>query len=70
MGFRDGFLTAHHLPLREGIDGVDVVETLARLGVALMHRVDPQVAGLAAPDRACAAPAPRASQLRFGGSTG
>ena len=33
---------------RERIDGVDVVEPRARRGVALMHRVDPQVAGLAA----------------------
>ena len=48
MGFRDGLATAHDLPLRERIDGVDVVEPRARRGVALMHRVDPQVAGLAA----------------------
>ena len=48
MGFRDGLATAHDLPLRERIDGVDVVEPRARRGVALMRRVDPQVAGLAA----------------------
>ncbi len=41
MGLRDGFPTPHHLPLREGIDGVDVVEAALRLGVALVHRVDP-----------------------------
>ena len=48
MGFGDRLATAHHLPLRDRIDGVDVVEAAPRLGVALMHRVDPQEAGLAA----------------------
>ena len=45
MGFRDGLATAHHLPLRHRIDGIDVVQPGAHGGVALMHRVDPQVAG-------------------------
>ena len=48
MGFRDRLATAHDLPLRERIDGIDVVDPWARGGVALMHRIDPQVAGPAA----------------------
>ena len=48
MGLGDGLATAHDLPLRDRIDGVDVIETLAGLGVALMHRVDAQIAGPAA----------------------
>ena len=39
MRFRDRLATAHHLPLRHRIDGIDVVQPWARVGVALMHRV-------------------------------
>ncbi len=45
MGFGDGFATAHHLPLRDRAGGIDVVNPLAGVGVALGHGVDPQVAG-------------------------
>ena len=42
------FATAHDLPLRDRAGGIDVVDPLAGVGVALGHGVDPQVAGLAA----------------------
>ena len=45
MGLGDGFATAHHLPLRDRVDGVDVIQPLAGFGVALVHGVDPQVTG-------------------------
>ena len=48
MGLGDGFAAAHDLPLRDRVDGIDVVNPLAGAAVALVHRVDPQVARLAA----------------------
>src|SRR5580658_9144228 len=37
--------TAHHLPLRDGIHGIDVVDALGSVPVALMHGVDAQESG-------------------------
>ena len=45
---KNRYTTAHDLPLRHRVDGIDVIKTLAFRGVALVHGVDPQVAGLAA----------------------
>ena len=47
MGLGDSFAAARDLPLRDRVDGIDVVNALARGVVALVHGVDPQVAGLA-----------------------
>ena len=44
-GFADVRGRAHHLPLRDLIDGVDVVHTFDSLQIALMHRVHTQVSG-------------------------
>src|SRR5579864_6683910 len=44
MEFADAGYAAHHLPLRDRIDGVDVINALDPLPIALMHGVDPQVA--------------------------
>ena len=50
-GFQPGFADAlgggHDLPLRDLIDGVDVVDALAGGRIALVHGVHAQVAGLA-----------------------
>ena len=35
----------HHLPLRDFVHGVDVVNALDSVQIALMHRVHAQVAG-------------------------
>ena len=44
----DGFATAHDLPLRHGVDSIDVIKTLAVGAVALVHAVDPHEARLPA----------------------
>jgi hypothetical protein len=36
----DPFHTTHHLPLRDGIHGIDVIHPLGAFPVALVHRVD------------------------------
>src|SRR5438132_7808274 len=58
-GFQPGFADAlgggHDLPLRDLIHRVDVVDALAGGRIALVHGVDPQVAGLALADRDSAA---------------
>ena len=46
MGLGDGFATAHDLPLRDRVDGIDVIKTLALRGIALVHGVDPHEARL------------------------
>ena len=51
IGFRDARRRADHLPLQDFIDGVDVINALgsataSRL-IALMHRIQAQIAGLA-----------------------
>ena len=43
----DALDSQHHLPLRDLIDGVDVVDPLALGSIALMHSIDAQKAGLA-----------------------
>ena len=48
MGLGDGFATAHDLPLRHGVDSIDVIKTLAVGAVALVHAVDPHEARLPA----------------------
>ncbi len=48
MGLGDGFATAHILPLRDRVDGIDVINSLPRAAVALVHGVDPQEARPAA----------------------
>src|SRR5438874_355276 len=46
-GFADAWYTGHHLPLRHFINGIDVIHTFGTVLIALMHRIDPQIAGLA-----------------------
>lgn len=48
MPLGNGLGAAHHLPLRDGVDGVDVVHAGVSIGVALMHRIDPEITRLAA----------------------
>ena len=45
-GFADALGGGGDLPLRDLIYGVDVVNTLAGGRIALVHGVDPQIAGL------------------------
>ena len=47
MPFADGFHASEVLPLRHGVDGVDVVNPRLAILVALMNRVDAQESGLA-----------------------
>src|ERR1019366_1694092 len=47
MRLGDGFDATHHLPLRDLVDEVDVIDALDSIQVSLMHRIDPQVARLA-----------------------
>src|ERR1700719_2810862 len=46
MPFRNGFHTAHHLPLLDGVHGVEVIQTRLAVAMPLMHRVYSQEAGL------------------------
>jgi len=46
-GLGDARRGQHDFPLRDLIDGVDVVDSLALGAIALMHGVDAQKAGLA-----------------------
>ena len=48
MAFRDGLHAAHHLPLRDRVDGIDVKEPRLAVLIPLMHGVQAQIAGLAA----------------------
>src|ERR1019366_2923465 len=43
-GFADLWGGAHHFPLRHFIHGVEVIQTLHSLAIALVHRVHPQIA--------------------------
>src|SRR5260370_41582521 len=46
-GFANAWYTGHHLPLRHFINGIAVMHTFGAVLIALMHRIDPQIAGLA-----------------------
>ena len=45
-GFRDARHRRRNLPLRNLIDGVEVEHPLGIFGVALVHRIHSQIAGL------------------------
>src|SRR5664279_1564103 len=46
-GFADAGSSGHDLPLRDLIDGVDVIHAFGPRLIALVYGVDPQIAGLA-----------------------
>src|SRR5450631_1922138 len=43
MRLRDGLDRTHHLPLRDLVDEIDVIDALDSIPVSLMYRIDPQV---------------------------
>ena len=48
VAFGNRLDTAHHLPLRDRVDGVDVVQAGMAIEVALMHGVHAEIVRLAA----------------------
>ena len=47
VGFGDGLYAGHHFPLGDAVHGVDVVQALGTIQVALMHGIDADEAGSA-----------------------
>ena len=54
MLFADGTAAPYHFPLRDLVNGVDVIDTMDTVPLALMHGVYAQVARLAIVDRPAA----------------
>jgi len=46
-GFADARGGGHDLPLRDLVDGIDVVDAFGRVRIALVHGVDAQITRLA-----------------------